>query len=80
MRVIKEITHPDYRTTIFNWNNKYIVKLETPMLEQTFKLNEYDVSSDDEVVRLLDDEFIQRAMKRFEEMAVDFRGAVERLG
>jgi len=80
MRVIKEISHQNYRITIFNWNNKYIIKLETSLTEQTYKIDQFELASDDEAVQLLDDEFIQQAMKRFEEMAVDFGEAVKRLG
>jgi hypothetical protein len=79
MRVIKEIAHPDYRTTIFHWNNKYIIKLETAMMEQTFKINQFDLASDEEAVKLLDAEFVGKAMKRFEQMAMDFSDAVDRL-
>jgi hypothetical protein len=79
MRIIKEIAHPHYRTTIFQWNNKYIIKLETPMLEQTFKIDQYEVTSDDEILQLLDAEFLQQAMKRFESMAGDVALAMKRL-
>lgn len=79
MRVIKEIAHPDYRTTIFHWNNKYIIKLETAMLEQTYKINQFDLTSDEEAVKLLDSEFVAKAMQRFEQMAIDFSEAVKRV-
>jgi hypothetical protein len=79
MRVVKEIAHPDYRTTIFHWNNKYIIKLETAMLEQTFKIDQYELASDEESVKILDDEFLQRAMRRFEQMAIDFGQALKRV-
>ena len=80
MRVIKEIMHRDCRISIFQWNNKYIIKLETPMMEQTFKIDQYDVVSDEDVVQMLDGEFIEQAMKRFEQMSVDFGKAIKRLG
>lgn len=79
MRVIKEIAHPDYRTTIFQWNNKYIIKMETAMLEQTFKVDQYELASDEDAVKLLDDEFVKRAMDRFGSMASDFGEALRRL-
>lgn len=79
MRVIKEIAHPAFRTTIFQWNNKYIIKVETAMLEQTFKVDQYELASDEEAVKLLDDEFIKQVMDRFSGMAVDFGEALKRL-
>jgi hypothetical protein len=79
MRVIKEIVNTDYRTTIFNWNNKYIIKLETSSLEQTYKIDQYDLSSDDDAVEILDSEFVQQIMTRFQQMSVDMGQAIMRL-
>jgi hypothetical protein len=78
MRVVKEIVNPNCRITILNWNNKYLIKLETSMMEQTYKIDQFDVASEAEVVQMLDEQFIAQAMKRFEEMAIDFREAVKR--
>lgn len=79
MRVIKEIVNPGYRTSIFNWNNKYIIKLETASLEQTYKIDQFDLASDEEAVRLLDTEFVHQIMTRFQQMAVDMGKAMMRL-
>ncbi len=79
MRVIKEIVNPDYRTTIFNWNNKYIIKLETPSFEQTYKVDQYDLSSDEEAIELLDAEFVEEVMNRFSQMSMDLSNAMMRL-
>lgn len=78
MRVIKEIVNSDYRTTIFNWNNKYIIKLETPSLEQTYKVDQYDLSSDADAIELLDTEFVQQIMTRFNQMSIDLNNAMMR--
>ena len=78
MRIIKEIPHPNYRTTLFHWNNKYIIKLETPWLEQTFKIDQYEFTSDEEALQILDEEFMTLAMKRFEQMSLDFAEAMKR--
>lgn len=79
MRVIKEIVHPDYRTTIFHWNNKYIIKLETSAMEQTYKIDQFELSSDEEAIELLDSTFIQQVMNRFEQMATDMGSAMGRM-
>ena len=50
------------RISIFSWNNKYIVKLETGGLEQTFKLDELQLDSEDQVELLMSDKFIQEAL------------------
>lgn len=76
MRVLKEIVTPDYRATIFNWNNKYLIKLETAMLEQTFKVSQFDVTGDADVEKLLNPDFIEKALQRFSDMGRDLDQAL----
>ena len=77
MRVIKEVMKGPVRISIFSWNNKFIVKLETGGLEQTFKLDELQLDSEDQVELLMSDKFIQEALQRFESMAQSVRNALE---
>jgi hypothetical protein len=79
MRVLKEIVEPNYRATIFHWNNKYLLKLETPTLEQTFKVSQFDVTGDADVEKLLSTDFIKKAMNRFDEMGHDLHEALSGL-
>ena len=79
MRVVKEVAHADYRTTIFNWNNKYIIKIETSAFEQTYKVDQYELASDEEAINLLDSVFVQQVMERFNQMAMDLNTAMNRL-
>lgn len=68
MRIIGEIPHPDCRISLFHWNNRYIVKLEKGYLEQTFKIDQFDLSSENDLRILVNDEFIREAIIRFEAM------------
>jgi hypothetical protein len=79
MRVVKEIINHGYRTTIFNWNNKYIIKLETSALEQTYKIDQFDLASDEEAIQIMDSTFINQVMTRFEQMASDMASAMSRM-
>jgi hypothetical protein len=79
MRVVKEIVAAQYRATIFSWNNKYLLKLETPMLEQTFKVSEFDVMGDADVEKLMSPAFIEKALKRFDNMGRDSAEAMAEL-
>ena len=63
MRVVGEISHPECKITIFAWNNRYLIKLEQGLLEQTFKVNEYDVTSEAELYRIVDKAFLEEAEK-----------------
>lgn len=68
MRVIKETSIEGCKVTFYAWNNRYLIKLEQGLLEQTFKVSELDVSGETELLDLLDAEFVQQALKRFDEM------------
>jgi hypothetical protein len=69
MRTITEINHPNCRISVFSWNQKYLIKLEQPGLEQTFKVNEIDVTGGDEgIKKMITEEFIAAAVKRFDDM------------
>jgi predicted secreted protein len=77
MRVIGEIPHPQCKITIFSWNNKYLIKLEQGLLEQTYKVSEMDVSNDDDIRKMLDEKFMNAALERFKEMNQSLYDALE---
>ncbi|HYG03468.1 MAG TPA: hypothetical protein VD927_13545 [Chryseosolibacter sp.] len=70
MRVVKELTSQGIKITIYSWNNKYLLKFEQGLLEQTFKVKETDVIDDSELLAMIDEEFIQKVMQQFDLMAV----------
>jgi hypothetical protein len=69
MRVVGEIPHPYLKITIFNWNNRYLIKLEHGSYEQTFKVSELDVTSEEDLIKLVDTEFLKESEARFHDMA-----------
>lgn len=79
MRVIGEIPHPDCKITIFHWNNRYLIKLEQGSLEQTFKIQEYDLTSEDDIKSIVSEAFIQAALQRFELMAQALNEALAKI-
>ena len=78
MRLVGEIAHPDCKITIFAWNNKYLVKFEQDYLEQTFKVNQFDVAGDDHLRKILDPAFIKTTLDRFETMGQTWSEAIDR--
>lgn len=68
MRVVSEIAHPDCKITIFHWNNRYLIKLEAGLMEQTFKVSEFDITSEDDIIKILNEDFVNKAMARFQDM------------
>lgn len=77
MRVVAEIAHPDCKITIFHWNNRYLIKLEAGLLEQTFKVSEFDITSEEDIKKILNEEFISKAMERFQDMYSSLKASME---
>ena len=80
MRLVRELTHTDFKITIFSWNNRYLIKLEEGPLEQTFKVAETDVAGDEDLISLLDAEFLHQAAARFRDMGQSLHDALRRGG
>ena len=75
MRLLKDIPHDRYKIQVFNYNGKYIVKIELGQFEQTFKIGETDVYGLEDVERMLSPELLSNALKRFVEMRSDWETA-----
>lgn len=69
MRLVRDLVRGPVRVSVFSWNNKYLLKLEAGNMEQTFKVDELDFTSDEEVLTLLSDRFLEKAIARFGEMS-----------
>lgn len=80
MRILAELPHPDCKITLFNMNQKYIVKFEQGQLEQSYKLSELDLSGGgaNEIFQMLDETFITTVVERFKTMRSDFSKAYQR--
>ena len=78
MRVVGEIPHSACKITIFAWNNRYLIKIEQGLLEQTYKLNEYDITGESDLQRIVDETFIQEALNRFADMKISIQQAMQR--
>jgi len=79
MRIVGEIPHPELKITIFHWNNRYLIKLEAGLFEQTYKIHEYDVASEEEVKKLVDEDFTASALKLFNGMAESLNHAMKNI-
>lgn len=77
MRVLKEQLIDGIRVSIFLWNNKYLLKFEQGMIEQTFKVSELDVLDEKSLDGFMEGEFWELVKKRFEEMHLNLRNQLE---
>ena len=80
MRIVFEVPGEQVKTTVFHWNQKYLIKFETAMYEQTYKISEMDVFSDDDIRKLIDDEEFQKTwVKQFQSMHQHLQQAIRKI-
>ncbi len=72
VRVIAEIPHERYKIQIFNYNSKYLVKVELGQFEQIFKIGELDVNGIEDIKSMVTDELLENCLQRFVGMRTDW--------
>lgn len=77
MRIIANIPHPSISISIFQMNDKYIVKFEAGPMEQAFKFSTTEIKGLDHLKSLIDEAFIESVRKRFNEMFLQLQGSVK---
>ena len=78
MRIVGEIPHPICKITLFSWNNRYLIKLEYGLLEQTYKINQFDLTGEGDLYTIVDEQFVGQALNTFREMEKNLKVALER--
>jgi hypothetical protein len=79
MRVVGHVTHPECKITLFHWNNRYLIKIELGPFEQTFKIDETELASEDELRNLVSEDFINDAIARFADMSRSLSDATNQI-
>lgn len=65
MRIIREFPFTEHiKASLFSWNGKYILKLESGMLEQTYKIPEMEMSSELELLEFCAKEKFKESVRR----------------
>jgi hypothetical protein len=75
MRIIDTIPHPSLQISIFQMNDKYLVKFEAAMMEQVFKFDTTDVKGVDALKQIINADFIDTVRKRFNEMFLQYKAS-----
>jgi hypothetical protein len=75
MRIIDSIPHPSISISIFQMNDKYIVKFEAGPMEQAFKFYTEDVKSVERLKSMINEAFIEKVRARFNEMFLQLKEA-----
>ncbi len=76
MRIIDSIPHPSISISIFQMNDKYIVKFEAGPMEQAFKFYTEDVKSVEQLKKIVNDDFIDKVHLRFQELFAQMKDAL----
>ena len=75
MRILGNIPHPDIRITVFSMNEKYVIKFEAGLMEQVFKIDQSEIAGIEGIQKMLDQEFMQKILDRFNEMFLSWKDA-----
>ena len=75
MRIVDTIPHPALQISIFQMNDKYLVKFEAAMMEQVFKFDITEVKSTEALKQIINPDFIDVVRKRFNEMYLQYKAA-----
>ncbi len=73
MRIIDSIPHPSISISIFQMNDKFIVKFEAGPMEQAFKFYTEEVKSVEGLKKIVNDDFIEKVRIRFNEMFMQMK-------
>lgn len=79
MRVIGEIPHNSCKITLFQWNGKYIIKIEQGFLEQSYKIDETELLDESDLNRIMNEDFMQSVLHRFHEMYLDLSKSLQKI-
>lgn len=69
MRIVGYIEHPIMKITVMQMNERFVLKVEANMLEQTYKFHEDDnLRTMADIEKIVDETFLKECLKRFAEM------------
>jgi hypothetical protein len=79
MRIIGYIEHPVLKITIFKMDNKFSVKLESGLYEQTYKFRQSDdINGPEDIRKIVDEAFIAGVLEMLDQMHRIKNKAIER--
>ncbi len=76
MKFIKKIPHIEVDISLYEWNQKYIIKFELNGLEQTYKVSQLDIDTKEEAEAALTPAFIEQVVGRFQDMQEEWDKAL----
>jgi len=77
MRLVETVPHHTFTISIFEWNDKYILKIEYGIFEQVYKLKKEWVIGLEEIKKTLSEEFLLENLKRFNAMHQNIKSSLK---
>lgn len=77
MRIVDSIPHESMTISIFQMNDKFQVRFEAGMMEQTFKFTSGDVGGLEGLKKVIDENFISKTRARFNDMFMQLRDSLQ---
>lgn len=78
MRVVGRIPHPNITITIFEYNEKYTLKLEAGPMEQSYKISIDQIGNLANFQKLADQLFLSECLTHFNVMYLSWKATIER--
>lgn len=79
MRILGYLDHPIIKITVFKTDTRLSVKFENGNFEQTYKFRPTEkTNSLHELQQLIDEDFVNEVLQRFQQMEQDFNSAFQR--
>ncbi len=73
MRIVGRIPHPEFAISVFEMNEKFVVKFEAGPMEQTYKFLKDGLGSWEAIESLFDEAFLDNIRDRFTAMYLDMK-------
>ncbi len=79
MRAIGTIPHDRITITIFSMNDKYQIQFEAGPMIQTYKLRHDEINGLEGIKKMVDEQFLENILTRFNEMYLFLKQAKENI-
>lgn len=79
MRIVGYIEHPILKISVFSWSEKYIVKIEAGLFEQSYKFRQADFPNWEDLKVFFDQAMISDIMDTFKKMSNDASASAKRI-
>lgn len=80
MRIVGNIPHEKFHMTLYEWNEKMIIKIEAGPMEQVYKFSKEVFTGIEGAQKLMTTSFLEKVYDRFTEMYLDMEKLSESKG